>query len=76
MKLRLSCLMLSFPVSTVSVLSVYRRITFFPNGTLKITNVTKLDAASYTCVAKNQFGTASTTGRLVVTGEFSTSTVL
>uniref|UniRef100_A0A8C4IE54 Contactin 3b n=1 Tax=Dicentrarchus labrax TaxID=13489 RepID=A0A8C4IE54_DICLA len=43
------------------------RITLLPNGTLKITNVTRRDAASYTCVAKNQFGTASTTGRLIIT---------
>lgn len=43
------------------------RITLLPNGTLKITNVTKRDAGSYTCIAKNQFGTASTTGRLIIT---------
>uniref|UniRef100_A0A3Q3EWW3 Contactin 3b n=1 Tax=Kryptolebias marmoratus TaxID=37003 RepID=A0A3Q3EWW3_KRYMA len=42
-------------------------ITVLSNGTLKITNVTKRDAASYTCIAKNQFGTASTTGRLLIT---------
>uniref|UniRef100_A0A3Q2Y743 Contactin 3b n=1 Tax=Hippocampus comes TaxID=109280 RepID=A0A3Q2Y743_HIPCM len=36
-------------------------------GTLKITNVSRSDAASYTCIAKNQFGSASTTGRLLVT---------
>ncbi|XP_014834294.1 PREDICTED: contactin-3-like [Poecilia mexicana] len=44
------------------------RITLLPNGTLKIANVTKQDAASYTCIAKNQFGTASTTGKLLITG--------
>ncbi|XP_061901757.1 contactin-3 isoform X1 [Entelurus aequoreus] len=43
------------------------RIILLPNGTLKITNVTRGDAASYTCIAKNQFGSASTTGRLLVT---------
>uniref|UniRef100_A0A096LYG5 Contactin 3b n=1 Tax=Poecilia formosa TaxID=48698 RepID=A0A096LYG5_POEFO len=43
------------------------RITLLPNGTLKIANVTKQDAASYTCIAKNQFGTASTTGKLLIT---------
>ncbi|XP_037108064.1 contactin-3 [Syngnathus acus] len=43
------------------------RITLFSSGTLKITNVTRSDAASYTCIAKNQFGSASTTGRLLVT---------
>ncbi|XP_029550519.1 contactin-3-like isoform X3 [Salmo trutta] len=44
------------------------RITLLPNGTLKIANVTRRDAGSYTCIAKNQFGTASTTGRLFITG--------
>uniref|UniRef100_A0A3P9PX63 Contactin 3b n=1 Tax=Poecilia reticulata TaxID=8081 RepID=A0A3P9PX63_POERE len=43
------------------------RITLLPNGTLKIANVTKRDAASYTCIAKNQFGTASATGKLLIT---------
>ncbi|XP_061641405.1 contactin-3 [Phyllopteryx taeniolatus] len=43
------------------------RIILFSSGTLKITNVTRSDAASYTCIAKNQFGSASTTGRLLVT---------
>uniref|UniRef100_A0A3B4Y2Y2 Contactin 3b n=1 Tax=Seriola lalandi dorsalis TaxID=1841481 RepID=A0A3B4Y2Y2_SERLL len=42
-------------------------ITLLPNGTLKIANVTRRDAATYTCIAKNQFGTASTTGRLLIT---------
>lgn len=51
------------------------RITLLPNGTLKIANVTKRDAASYTCVAKNQFGTASTTGRLLITGEYLFSSI-
>lgn len=46
-----------------------------PNGTLKIANVTRRDAASYTCIAKNQFGTASTTGRLLITGECCTSPI-
>ncbi|XP_038155806.1 contactin-3 [Cyprinodon tularosa] len=49
------------------ILQRTERITLFPNGTLKIVNVTKRDAAIYTCIAKNQFGTASTTGRLLVT---------
>ncbi|XP_062271238.1 contactin-3 [Scomber scombrus] len=49
------------------ILQRTERITVLPNGTLKIANVTKRDAASYTCVAKNRFGTASTTGRLLIT---------
>ncbi|CAJ1051823.1 contactin-3 [Xyrichtys novacula] len=49
------------------ILQQNERITLLPNGTLKISNVTKLDAASYTCFARNQFGTASTTGRLLIT---------
>ncbi|XP_039971387.1 contactin-3 [Xiphias gladius] len=49
------------------ILQRTERITLLPNGTLKISNVTRRDAASYTCIAKNQFGTASTTGRLLIT---------
>uniref|UniRef100_A0AAQ4PDP8 Contactin 3b n=1 Tax=Gasterosteus aculeatus aculeatus TaxID=481459 RepID=A0AAQ4PDP8_GASAC len=49
------------------ILQRTERITLLSNGTLMIANVTRRDAASYTCVAKNQFGTASTTGRLIVT---------
>ncbi|XP_015730887.1 contactin-3 isoform X1 [Coturnix japonica] len=43
------------------------RITLLKDGGLRITNVTKADAGSYTCVATNQFGTASGTTNLVVT---------
>ncbi|CAB1314722.1 unnamed protein product, partial [Coregonus sp. 'balchen'] len=49
------------------ILQRNERITLLPNGTLKIANVTRRDAGSYTCIAKNQFGTASTTGRLFIT---------
>ncbi|KAM9759115.1 contactin-3 isoform 1-T3 [Menidia menidia] len=49
------------------ILQRTERINLYPNGTLKIANVTKRDAATYTCIAKNQFGTASTTGRLLIT---------
>lgn len=45
------------------------RITFLPDGTLRITNVTKTDGGNYACLARNQFGAASTTGRLLVTGK-------
>ncbi|MGH0181225.1 UNVERIFIED_CONTAM: hypothetical protein FKN15_018125 [Acipenser sinensis] len=43
------------------------RITVLEDGTLSIANVTKSDGGSYTCVARNQFGVASTTGTLLVT---------
>uniref|UniRef100_A0A8C1ZAC9 Contactin 3b n=1 Tax=Cyprinus carpio TaxID=7962 RepID=A0A8C1ZAC9_CYPCA len=39
------------------ILQRSERISLFPNGTLKIANVTKRDGGSYTCIAKNQFGT-------------------
>uniref|UniRef100_G3X2H5 Contactin 4 n=1 Tax=Sarcophilus harrisii TaxID=9305 RepID=G3X2H5_SARHA len=42
------------------------RITFSEDGSLRIMNVTKSDAGSYTCIATNHFGTASSTGNLVV----------
>ncbi|XP_068610184.1 contactin-4-like [Brachionichthys hirsutus] len=43
-----------------------RRVTVLDNGTLRISNVTKLDAGLYTCVARNQFGVASSSGSLLV----------
>lgn len=33
--------------------------------------MSKSDAGSYTCFARNRFGMSSTTGRLLVTGELS-----
>uniref|UniRef100_A0A8C5UF00 Contactin 4 n=1 Tax=Malurus cyaneus samueli TaxID=2593467 RepID=A0A8C5UF00_9PASS len=42
------------------------RITVLDDGSLRIVNVTKSDAGSYTCVATNHFGTASSTGSLLV----------
>uniref|UniRef100_A0A2I3HGC5 Contactin 6 n=1 Tax=Nomascus leucogenys TaxID=61853 RepID=A0A2I3HGC5_NOMLE len=36
------------------------------DGSLKIHNVTRSDAGSYTCIATNQFGTAKNTGSLIV----------
>lgn len=45
------------------------RITLSPDGTLRLANVSKSDAGSYTCFARNRFGMSSTTGRLLVTGK-------
>uniref|UniRef100_A0A8C6WLR9 Contactin 3b n=1 Tax=Neogobius melanostomus TaxID=47308 RepID=A0A8C6WLR9_9GOBI len=49
------------------ILQRSERITLLSNGTLQIANISKQDAGSYTCIAKNQFGTASTTGKLIIT---------
>ncbi|XP_009687358.2 contactin-3 isoform X1 [Struthio camelus] len=43
------------------------RIMLLNDGRLRIANVTKVDAGSYTCLAANQFGTASGTTNLIVT---------
>lgn len=40
------------------------------NGSLRLSNVTKMDAGIYTCVARNQFGVASSSGSLFVKGKF------
>ncbi|XP_037540850.1 contactin-4 [Nematolebias whitei] len=42
------------------------RIMVLDSGSLRISNVTKIDAGLYTCVARNQFGVASSSGSLLV----------
>ncbi|XP_070695548.1 contactin-4 [Pempheris klunzingeri] len=42
------------------------RVSILDNGNLRIWNATKSDAGLYTCVARNQFGVASSTGSITV----------
>ncbi|XP_075869505.1 contactin-4 isoform X1 [Nelusetta ayraudi] len=42
------------------------RISILDNGNLRIWNVSAADAGLYTCVARNQFGTASSSGSVTV----------
>ncbi|XP_011915294.1 PREDICTED: contactin-6 isoform X6 [Cercocebus atys] len=43
-----------------------KRMFLLEDGSLKIYNVTRSDAGSYTCIATNQFGTAKNAGSLIV----------
>nr|XP_043881003.1 contactin-4 [Solea senegalensis] len=43
-----------------------KRQTIMEDGTLRMTNISKSDAGRYTCVARNHFGTSSSTGTLLV----------
>ncbi|XP_036875272.1 contactin-6 isoform X2 [Manis javanica] len=43
-----------------------RRVFLLEDGSLRLYNVTRSDAGSYTCIATNQFGIAKNTGSLVV----------
>uniref|UniRef100_A0A8D3CW22 Contactin 3a, tandem duplicate 1 n=1 Tax=Scophthalmus maximus TaxID=52904 RepID=A0A8D3CW22_SCOMX len=42
------------------------RVTVLESGSLRISNVSKMDAGLYTCAARNQFGVASSAGSLLV----------
>ncbi|XP_038628730.1 contactin-6 [Tachyglossus aculeatus] len=48
------------------ILRQSKRVFFLEDGSLKIYNVTKSDAGTFTCIATNQFGIAKNTGTLVV----------
>ncbi|KAJ8361269.1 hypothetical protein SKAU_G00177940 [Synaphobranchus kaupii] len=43
-----------------------QRVAILDSGSLRISNVSKSDAGHYTCVARNQFGVASSEGSLIV----------
>ncbi|EGW09154.1 Contactin-6 [Cricetulus griseus] len=49
-----------------------KRVFLLEDGSLKICNVTRSDAGSYTCVATNQFGNGKSSGSLIVKGLSST----
>lgn len=47
---------------------VFFRMTVLESGSLRISSAMKSDAGLYTCVARNQFGVASSSGTLMVKG--------
>lgn len=52
------------------------RISVLDSGSLRISNATKSDAGLYTCVARNQFGEASSSRTLTVKGTDYFSTLI
>ncbi|XP_036247004.1 contactin-6 isoform X3 [Molothrus ater] len=48
------------------VLRHNKRVVLLEDGSLRISNISKVDAGVYTCVATNQFGTARNSGNLIV----------
>lgn len=51
-----------------SPISCIFRMALLKDGSLRIANVSKSDIGSYTCLAENQFGKASSSTTLLVTG--------
>ncbi|XP_075997483.1 contactin-4 [Genypterus blacodes] len=68
----LECRPHASPKATISwwrgneLLKGSKRRMIMEDGTLRITNITKLDGGRYTCVARNMFGVSSSTGTLLV----------
>uniref|UniRef100_A0A671Z1R6 Contactin-4-like n=1 Tax=Sparus aurata TaxID=8175 RepID=A0A671Z1R6_SPAAU len=67
----LECRPHASPRATISwwrgaVNMVVKEQTITVDGTLRITNISKSDGGRFTCVARNQFGTSSSTGTLMV----------
>ncbi|KAM9185754.1 contactin-6 [Dugong dugon] len=68
----IECRPIAFPTAAISwkkgteSLRQSKRVLLIEDGSLKIYNVTRSDAGSYTCIATNQFGVAKSTGSLVV----------
>uniref|UniRef100_A0A8D3BLU8 Contactin 3a, tandem duplicate 2 n=1 Tax=Scophthalmus maximus TaxID=52904 RepID=A0A8D3BLU8_SCOMX len=62
----LECKPQAYPIASI-LWKKGNLITLSPDGTLRLANVSKSDAGSYTCFARNRFGMSSTTGRLLVT---------
>uniref|UniRef100_A0A8C5KKF8 Contactin 6 n=1 Tax=Jaculus jaculus TaxID=51337 RepID=A0A8C5KKF8_JACJA len=62
----------AFPRAIISwkrgteILRQSKRVFLLEDGSLKISNVTRSDAGSYTCIATNQFGSAKSSGNLIV----------
>ena len=53
-----------------NLLDYEKRYASYINGLLEIKSVSALDDGSYTCVAKNKFGSRKATATLVVVGEY------